>query len=447
MDLSIAIKIITSIGDGIILFFLLFEFTEHRTDWKVLFYGALTGILFAAANHVFVPYTLPNLICTICTYVLGGWGVLSLSKVNIRFKDYIFVFSVIFFSNTVASLTAIGVSVLFGLSLVELVQQYPLYMLLVNIWLYVVVLSAGYYLLRKRDKIQLVFSVNPFMYLSITLSNILLTALLLAMATLVDIGAQKSALLTNDGLIQPAVTILLFLLLLLFFFILSRYSFRHELLKARLRQQEELTAGLTEVVNELGPMTSSLRNSFDVIHCLASSRSSDDIVKYIESCAEDIKFNNEPIPITVSKITHPGLAALLSSSIKSIQKAHIRFDLAVDYKNSTIEMRIADLCDIMGIFIDNAVDASQEMGTAAHIQISISNGPDYFVASVTNYYSKPVSIEKIFQKGYSSKGSNRGLGLWHVQTLLDSYDHVALSCIHKESYFTQTITIENRTQM
>lgn len=447
MELIVLCKLFTSIGDGLILFYLIYAYTHNTAYTKMIFSGVCAGVVFHGANIIYLPFSLQNCIFCIVTYLLTGWALLKFTQAQTRFRDYLFIFSAVYFSNIGGSIIAILLSIVMGISLVELVDQSPLHMLLVNFWLYSIVLASGLFILRKKDQIQVVSAIGTATYVNISVAAIFFSTLFLSLTTIIDKSTSRSISLAEDPyhqtLLEPTLTVLMISLLYVFFFILSRYTFRHEILKARLTHQEIITDGLTSVVEELHPLTQDMRNRFEAIHALAASESQDALSEYVESCTENFSLHSEPCHLAASRIMHLGLSALISSTLREIQQENIPLDFSTEFHNSLIDMRVSDLCDIMGVFIDNAREASREMGSKAHMRILLSNDDAFFVASIENYYTKPVSVEKIFHKGYSSKGAHRGIGLWHAQLLLQSYPHAAHSCQHKDGYFIQTITIQN----
>ncbi|EHI69275.1 ATPase/histidine kinase/DNA gyrase B/HSP90 domain protein [Streptococcus ictaluri 707-05] len=100
-----------------------------------------------------------------------------------------------------------------------------------------------------------------------------------------------------------------------------------------------------------------------------------------------------------------------------------------------------DLILLMSIFCDNAIEASLE---AEHSSMSIA----YFlvdhkqVFAVTNSTKEEkVDINKLFEEGYSSKGSDRGIGLSNAQRILRKYPQLTLRTKSQNGQFSQTLTI------
>lgn len=158
---------------------------------------------------------------------------------------------------------------------------------------------------------------------------------------------------------------------------------------------------------------------------------------------KDIKWNNSNIDkLKYIKIT--GLKAILST--KLIKAVSLNIDIKVEIVEDilNIDMNIMDLCRITGILMDNAIEAAVEC-EYPKISTCIVNRNDYTVISVQNNYfgEKPV-IHRIYEEGFSTKGSGRGLGLYTVKHIIDTeYDNVFINTSAEDKMFIQELWIKS----
>ncbi|ODC71721.1 hypothetical protein BB622_08560 [Listeria monocytogenes] len=85
-----------------------------------------------------------------------------------------------------------------------------------------------------------------------------------------------------------------------------------------------------------------------------------------------------------------------------------------------------DLCKVVGILLDNAVEAALTCENPV-IRIAFVKKGDSIIIVFAN--SLPVNmppIYKIFEEGFSTKGEGRGLGLASLREIMKKYSHVAL---------------------
>lgn len=94
----------------------------------------------------------------------------------------------------------------------------------------------------------------------------------------------------------------------------------------------------------------------------------------------------------------------------------VKYETSVSLKGCKIP--IYYLVEILGILLDNALEAVKNREGNV-IVMAISDADNKYLFSVRNV-SEAVTFEEIenwFHKGVSSKGNNRGLGLYHVKRL------------------------------
>ena len=114
---------------------------------------------------------------------------------------------------------------------------------------------------------------------------------------------------------------------------------------------------------------------------------------------------------------------------------------------STINMKIYELTRILGILIDNAIDAAKQ---CEEKEITITFRKDnkknkqLFIIENT-YMNKDVNIDEIFEKSKTSKKSedvkNHGLGLWEVRQTVKRNKNLDLYTTKSEKYFKQQFEI------
>ena len=57
------------------------------------------------------------------------------------------------------------------------------------------------------------------------------------------------------------------------------------------------------------------------------------------------------------------------------------------------------------------------------------------------YLAKGISIKQIFQKNFTTKSKNSGLGLWEIQRIINKKKNLKLQTKAGSDFFTQTLLI------
>ena len=146
----------------------------------------------------------------------------------------------------------------------------------------------------------------------------------------------------------------------------------------------------------------------------------------------------------LSNIKEQALKGLLSS--KLIYAHEIGIDVYIDIMDEIdrIHMNMIDLTRIMGIYLDNAIEAAQEC-EKKEIKLNIIKGEKSVTFIIVNtFVNQGDSLQQIEQYAYSTKGKNRGIGLHNVNQLVNKYENVFKETEMERGYFIQKLRIEER---
>lgn len=215
--------------------------------------------------------------------------------------------------------------------------------------------------------------------------------------------------------------------------------------------RQETYDRLQEYTNQIEAMYSSLRSfKHDYSNIMLSMSG------YIESGDMDglrTYFNNEIIPAnkTLSKNTaHLNhLMNLKITELKSIVSAKLLYAMEqgiavtveITEEISELPIESMDLSRVLGIFLDNAVEAALET-TKPSIQFAVIVSDTEYLLIVSNtFINHGLPISSLRQPTVSSKGANRGIGLYNAQEILSKYNRVFWDMETDETHFTQRLRI------
>lgn len=141
----------------------------------------------------------------------------------------------------------------------------------------------------------------------------------------------------------------------------------------------------------------------------------------------------------LSKISVSSIKSLLSSKIIKAEKAGIALSLEVPDRIRDSYISELDLLLLVSIFCDNAIEAALETAQPA-VAIAYFLSDDQQIFTVTNTTKdERVMISRIFEEGYSSKGSGRGIGLSNAKRILQKYPELSLRTRSHDYQFSQTL--------
>lgn len=173
------------------------------------------------------------------------------------------------------------------------------------------------------------------------------------------------------------------------------------------------------------------------------SKDLDGLEKYYIQILDDFSRVNNLSILSPEAINNPAIYSLLTNKYYISTELGISMNIEVFIDFNKINMKIYEFTKILGILLDNAIEASKDCKTKI-INIRICNDfkNNRQLLIVENSYSnKDVDTEKIYEKGFSSKPNNTGLGLWETRQILKRNNNLNLFTSKDKSFFKQQLEI------
>lgn len=148
------------------------------------------------------------------------------------------------------------------------------------------------------------------------------------------------------------------------------------------------------------------------------------------------------IPGRLHRLEDDAVKSLLYTKTVAILNHEINFELEIAETVPVLPMDSLTLCRILGILLDNALEASLD-SVEKLLRISIVTTDTAVLFTITNS-TLPLSVpvSSLLKRGYSSKKGHEGIGLATVMELLDPLPHVNLSAKCDGTIFCQTLEIQ-----
>ena len=137
---------------------------------------------------------------------------------------------------------------------------------------------------------------------------------------------------------------------------------------------------------------------------------------------EQIVKSNDYILGKVRKVHIVEIKSLLAEKIIKSQAKGIDVRVEIEEIIESIYMDVFSFYRVFSILLDNAIEAANSVSNS-YISIVFIQDRDIQRIEVENTCEhQEISLKDIYKKGYSSKGSNRGIGLyWIVNTKLNNF--------------------------
>ena len=153
---------------------------------------------------------------------------------------------------------------------------------------------------------------------------------------------------------------------------------------------------------------------------------------------EDYKLNQ------LSNISVLEIKSLLSAKMIYAHESGIDITIDIPDKVESFLIDTVDLARILGIFLDNAIEATLETEQPQIGLNIIQNKTGVSIIISNRFRDNGLMLHKLKQKGFSTKIGHQGIGLGNAQKIISSYDNVLLETTMKCDYFTQHIELTDR---
>ena len=121
----------------------------------------------------------------------------------------------------------------------------------------------------------------------------------------------------------------------------------------------------------------------------------------------------------------------------------IKINLEVFMDLNELNINSYELTRILGILMNNAIEASKECEEKViNVTFRKDKKKNMQLIIVENTYKdKDIDTEKIYEKGYSTKEGNTGLGLWEIRQIMKKHNNLNLFTTKTREYFSQQFEI------
>ncbi|MGT2925662.1 sensor histidine kinase [Streptococcus cuniculipharyngis] len=140
-------------------------------------------------------------------------------------------------------------------------------------------------------------------------------------------------------------------------------------------------------------------------------------------------------------IDNAALKSLLATKFIQASESDVLVSLEIPEIIRPQGMDLVDFITIVSILFDNAIEAGITADTPkiAIAFLDINDRQRFIIENTTNEAS--VDISEIYSFGHSSKGKNRGVGLYNVMKIIEHYPNVSLSTSSRNHLFCQIVEI------
>lgn len=234
-------------------------------------------------------------------------------------------------------------------------------------------------------------------------------------------------------------TITVFLISSLMYFILSAWYInlhhKYEIQKEEQQQQKFYNESLANTLQDLKRIKHDNMNHLSVLYAMLQMKKYDAAQSYLK---EIINTNESMGNMAIYDIKNAGLFGIISTKLNYANSQGIKFELKVFNEIDSIpNIKISDLCEVIGIYLDNAIEEVSN-NCNLKLEMQISSDDQNIIIRIDNECTQIPDLKN------SQKGTDRGNGLAIANKILSTYKNIkkTTSFDNDSMVFSQVLTIK-----
>lgn len=313
-----------------------------------------------------------------------------------------------------------------------MIQQIPLYYITFLLIFYAIVALFLIAINYTKFKIDSLDCLNRKSKILFTIYNIF-------SISLIYIFVNNCLKLDENIFVNYIFTIFYFIGNMVIYILITKYS--------SLKLDLEVANNYNQVLSNINDTVRAFKHDFaNIIASIGGFISTNDMLglkKFYLSLETDYNELNNLYTLNPELISNSGVYNLLNQKYNLAVSNGIKFNLSYFVDINNFNISIYELTRILGILIDNAIDAAKSSHEKI-LNVSFKSEPKKHrnvIVVQNSYLDKNLDIDDIFRKGITSKVNHTGLGLWEVKKILSKNPNLDLYTSKDDLLFTQQLEI------
>lgn len=208
--------------------------------------------------------------------------------------------------------------------------------------------------------------------------------------------------------------------------------------KKELEYQKLYNNGMETMLSELSRFRHNYSNIMAALRGHVDSGDMEQLKNYIDELCQKknitLLTNREPL----SEIKIGAVAGLFAAKMHMAEKAQVTFNLSIIGRLNSVNMQVIELCEILGILLDNAVEAAIK-SSGKYVRADVDVWDSGAVFRIENSVDKKPNISRMYKKCYTTKQG--GICLFIAETILQKYPTSSLNTFADNERVVQELCV------
>ncbi|MEW6423650.1 MAG: ATP-binding protein [Bacillota bacterium] len=186
-----------------------------------------------------------------------------------------------------------------------------------------------------------------------------------------------------------------------------------------LEQQARSIEDIQELICNIRAQRHDFLNHLQTVYGLLQMNKAESAQSYLAEVVREARTSAQLI-----NLKQPEVGALIQRKVNQAAAQEISFNLTIQSDLHAVPVRPYQLNRVLGNLIDNAFEAVMGLEPKERfVKVEISENEENYIIKVLNSGPglKPEILDHIFAPGFSTKGSNRGMGLSIVREIVEEH--------------------------
>lgn len=234
----------------------------------------------------------------------------------------------------------------------------------------------------------------------------------------------------------------------LFFVVVVIYVLIKDFIKMKKAKQyidnlEEYNKNLIEVHDSMRSFKHDFNNIMQAMNGYIMLKDMKSLEEYFHKLLKECQYVKNVDCLNSGMVNSPAIYSILINKYKIAEKNDIKMniDILIDFDN--INDKVYDISRMLGILLDNAIEATNDCDEKI-INIQFLYDPinkKSMIIIENTYKDIGIDVETIFQKNFTTKKGNSGLGLWEIRKILSKNANLDLYTTKNNNMFKQQLEI------
>lgn len=197
---------------------------------------------------------------------------------------------------------------------------------------------------------------------------------------------------------------------------------------------------LMKTINDLRRVKHNRSNVVSSIYGLIKTGKLDELEKFMdELVSQESKLYSTEL-LSLTNIKNGAILGILNAKLEKAREHDVKLDITVNDEINEINMPLSQFCEVLGILLDNAIEAAAD-STEKFAKVTISSEGKNISFKIENSCKEKPDIAKMYQKDWTTKGEGRGLGLWIVNNIKRKNKNLILNTIVDDNLVQQELVV------